>query len=215
MKPNFLNENRLNKQGYRVVVGVDEVGRGAWAGPLVAVAVFIENKNNIMKSDWYHWVQDSKKITARTRERVYYKAIKEVKWALACTSSKEVDKLGVGKANIKAINKAVFNLKNKVDFVLADYVHKLGKTVAGVPVKALVKGDESVFSIALASIIAKVKRDRMMKLFDKKYYGYGFAVNKGYGTKLHTVALKKRGPCSLHRRSYRPIKGLPAILKNI
>ena len=188
--------------GFRTVVGVDEVGRGAWAGPLVAAAVVAP----FAKKSWHKMVKDSKMITHNIRQIIFNLAQGNISWAIGVVENKEIDKIGVAAANHQAINLAVTNLKIKPDYVLVDYVARLGPFVSGSPSRTIVDGDAKVFSIALASVLAKVSRDQLMIKYDTKYPGYGFAQHKGYGTRQHLLSLQKLGPCPIHRRTYRPLR---------
>ena len=213
IKPTLAYERRLWRRGYTVVAGVDEVGRGAWAGPLVAAAVLLPPKKELLRQSWCKLVNDSKKLSPKIRRLIYSQANKQIKWAVGMVSSEVIDKIGVAEANRQAVNLAVKNLKPTPDYVLADFIFHLGKTIADKPAQTIVDGDARVFLIALASIMAKVARDRLMTTYDKRYPGYGFAQHKGYGTRQHAAALKRLGPCVLHRLTYRPVKAAPAILK--
>ncbi|MDZ4229577.1 MAG: ribonuclease HII, partial [Candidatus Veblenbacteria bacterium] len=204
LKPTLRKERRLWRQGLAVVAGVDEVGRGAWAGPLVAAAVII-SAGVQPRPAWWRWVRDSKLLSPAARERVFASAAPELVWALGIVSSRDIDKLGVAEANRQAVRLAVGNLKQKPHYVLVDYVARLGGEVCGIPSQVMVDGDATVFSIALASIVAKVERDRLMRNYDKQYPGYGFAAHKGYGTREHRAALRRLDLSPLHRRSYRPV----------
>jgi ribonuclease HII len=207
METSLKHEHSLWQKGYKLVAGVDEVGRGSWAGPIVAGAVAIEHKklSQLKKQSWFKQVADSKLLTPQKRETIFKACEKKVIWSVGVVNNKEIDKIGIGSANRRVIHLAVNNLPRKPNYILTDYVAKLANEVAGIPTKVLVDGDAKVFSIALASIMAKVYRDRLMIKYHAKYPGYGFAQNKGYGTAQHLVVLKKLGPSPLHRRSYRPV----------
>ena len=201
--PTFRREKQLYKKGYRFVAGIDEVGRGPLAGPVVACAVVI-SLGRLKNSN----VRDSKSLTPLQRERLYKVLTndKNINYAVGIVSEKIIDKINILKASLLAMKKAAENLEIKPDFLLLD-----GRwTIKNYPVSqtAIPNGDKYVFSIAAASIIAKVTRDRLLVHYDKKYPNYGFARHKGYGTKLHLEMLKKYGPCRLHRKSFRPVKEL-------
>ena len=206
MKPSLNYEKRLWRQGYTVVAGVDEVGRGAWAGPLVAAAVVLPTK--YQKQSWHRLVNDSKKLAPGQRERIFTLIEGEIVWSIGLVDNKMIDKIGVAEANKLAVKLAVNNLKLKPGFVLTDFIARLGRQIAGVPARSIVKGDGRIFSIALASIIAKVQRDRLMIAYEKKYPGYGFASHKGYATPEHQRAIREFGPCPIHRRSFDYIREL-------
>ncbi|MBI5466070.1 MAG: ribonuclease HII [Candidatus Kerfeldbacteria bacterium] len=208
MKPSWRYEQKLWRQGYSLVAGVDEVGRGAWAGPVVAAAVVIERAQlpHLRKLSWWNLVNDSKLVAPSVRQRIFSALGSELVWALGVVNNKAIDQIGLAAANRRAVHLAVSNLKIRPDYVLADYVAKLGQTLADAPAWTVVDGDSSIFSIALASIVAKVSRDRLMASYDKKYPGYGFAAHKGYGTAEHRQALGQLGISPIHRRSYRPVQ---------
>lgn len=205
MKPNFRQENKLWKQGYRLVAGVDEVGRGAWAGPLVAAAVVMKEKDRHQQS-WHKLVRDSKELSVHSREKLFDLVKSRVSWSVGVISNQTIDANGLAEANKQVFIEAVKNLEPKPDFILTDFIANLGDTITDKPARSVVDGDAHIFSIALASVIAKVYRDRLMVAYETKYPGYGFAKHKGYGTKVHAAALAKLGPCLLHRQTYRPIK---------
>jgi len=208
MKPTLKHERALWRSGKVLVAGVDEAGRGAWAGPIVAGAVVFSRVEfeDLKKEWWFKNVADSKILSPAQRERVFEACSKKIVWAVGVVNNKTIDKIGIGEANKRAVSLAVLNLKHQPQAVLVDYVAKLGAKVAGVPAKVVINGDATVWVVALASIVAKVQRDRMMVKYDKKYAGYGLAEHKGYGTAQHQRALSKRGVCVLHRRSYRPVR---------
>lgn len=205
MKPSFYQENKLFKQGYSLVAGVDEAGRGAWAGPLVAAAV-VADWSKIKKKKWSKRVADSKILSPAARRFIFNIATPEVNWAVGVIENKTIDQVGITLANHQAIALAVEGLKLKPEFVLVDFVASLGDHISKIPARVVIDGDAKVFSIALASIIAKVYRDYLMENYEVDYPGYGFAQHKGYGTRQHLLALTKQGPCGLHRLSYRPLQ---------
>lgn len=201
--PSFDIENSLNG----LVVGVDEAGRGPWAGPVVAGAVIILDKN--LDKEILNSLDDSKKIPEKKRESLYQKLLDEEKKgklyiAVGEASCKEIDELNILQATFLAMNRAVANLKTTPVFAIVDGNCK----PHGFPcdVKTVIKGDTHSFSIAAASIVAKVTRDKKMKELALKYPYYSFEKNAGYGTKLHIEGLKKHGVSPEHRKSYKPIK---------
>lgn len=199
-KPTFHEENKLHRQGYNLIAGADEAGRGAWAGPLVAAAVILPQPCQLKG------INDSKKLKPHQREALYTKITKvSVAWSTEIISHKEIDRRGVGQANLKALKQSVANLKKQPDTVLVDGFNIVHQTI---PHRGIIKGDAKVTSIAAASIIAKVTRDRLMVNYHKKYPDYGFHLHKGYGTALHQQRLKKYGLSPIHRRSFRPIRML-------
>ncbi len=192
--PKNTHELRLKKQGYNFICGLDEVGRGAWAGPLVAGAVILDKR--------YYGLRDSKLLKSSDREKLSVKIKKTCLWGIGEVSVEEIDQLKLTKATQLAFRRAVENLKVQPDFVLSDGF----KFDSPLPCLHLIKGDMNCVSIAAASIVAKVYRDELMRQLDKKINGYDFGIHKGYGTKLHQKCLEKLGPSVHHRKSYKPIK---------
>jgi len=207
--PNFREEKKLWKKGYKRVVGIDEVGRGPLAGPVFAAAVIVKTNNHLtIKSFNYLGVRDSKKLTPKKREQIYEVLInnKQIQWGIGRASEKVVDRINVLEATKLAMKRAVKNLEKKLnrktDFLILDGRMKLNLDTNQ---KSIIKGDNKVFSCATASIIAKVKRDRLMRKQHKKYPEYGFINHKGYCTKKHIAVLAKLGPCKIHRKSFKPV----------
>ena len=193
----MVYERKFSKEGYRYIAGIDEVGRGPLAGPVVASAV-------ILPSDIYlPGIDDSKKLTESKREQ-YYAEIKEkaIAIGIGIIDNEEIDAVNILNATKKAMLQALQQLTPKPDFLLIDAV----KLDTPYPTESIIKGDSLSVSIACASIIAKVTRDRMLKEYDEKYPGYGFANNSGYGTKEHLDGLKLNGITPIHRKSFAPIK---------
>lgn len=206
-KPSFNEENLLWNAGYGNVCGIDEVGRGCWAGPLVAGAVIFRTITDIRVKE-IRQINDSKKITPKKREQLAEFIIHFAKhWGIGSVSSKELDKIGLSKANALAMERAVQNLGNKPDFCLID-----GNAMKESPdiglFKNIIKGDSKSISIAAASILAKVFRDKLMNSVDADYPGYGFSAHKGYGTGSHRNGIIKNGILPIHRKSFAPIKEL-------
>jgi ribonuclease HII len=198
----FTEEKALYSQGYKYVAGIDEVGRGPLAGPVVAAAIVLPKR--IKRSDWSEKVKDSKLLTASRREYLF-EYIKEssISYGIGSINSQTIDLKGIAAATRLAMKQAVEQLSPPADYLLIDYV-KLPEVK--LPQKGVVEGDSICFSIACASIIAKVTRDHMMVELDKEYPGYGLANHKGYGTKEHLECLQKLGPCPIHRRSFQPVQ---------
>jgi ribonuclease HII len=199
--PSFIEEERLAAQGYRLIAGVDEVGRGALAGPVVAAAVILPNN---IKAAWFDEVRDSKLLTPAKRERLYLQ-IREVAVAVGIGEAPHsiVDSQGVVRATRIAMKQAIEQLSPSPESLLIDYLHL---PEINLPQKGIVHGDNLSFSIACASIIAKVARDRIMVEFDRDFPGYGMARHKGYGTRQHVSCLLRLGACAIHRRSFRPVR---------
>ncbi|MCB0308939.1 MAG: ribonuclease HII [Bdellovibrionales bacterium] len=196
LKPYDL-EKQLKKSNYPVVAGVDEAGRGALAGPVVAAAVVLKDTCHKLIGR----ITDSKKLTSKHREDVYDAILDECSSVgVGVVSAQEIDRLNILKATLKAMVQAVDQLVPRPNICLID-----GNVKIPVEIKQLtiIKGDLRVFSISAASIIAKVTRDRMMKALDDDYPVYGLKKHMGYGTKEHYAALYSHGPCAIHRRSFR------------
>ena len=200
------NEKRIFKLGYHFVAGVDEAGRGPLAGPVVAACVVIGPDFEI-DSDELKLVADSKKVSAKNREKLF-SVIKEkaLSVEISVISHLVIDKINILQASLLAMKKAVEACTVQPDFVLVDGNMRIPGLLK--KQEAIISGDAKVFCIAAASIIAKVSRDWLMCEADKKYPAYQFAKHKGYGTKLHVEMLKTYGPCSIHRKSFAPVKDL-------
>ena len=177
-----------------VICGIDEAGRGPLAGPVVAGAVILPPDCRIL------YLNDSKKLTQRRRELLYDEIMeKAVSVGVGVVSHERIDEINILQATYEAMRQAVSHLSVKPDVLLNDAVTIPGLSQKQVPI---VKGDAKSLSIAAASVIAKVTRDRMMERMDEKYPGYGFASNKGYGSAAHIAAIKALGPCEIHRRTF-------------
>ena len=197
-------------RGFRCIAGVDEVGRGPLAGPVVAAAVVFDP--GAFNPD----IKDSKLLTARKRERLA-DWIKEqsASWAVGVADSQEIDRFNILRASLLAMARAVRGLAVTPDFLMIDGPYGIPAAsllenrdpLTALPAQRTLKGgDRLCFSIAAASIIAKVARDRMMVEFDALYPEYGFASHKGYRSRRHSTALDRHGPCPIHRRSFRPVR---------
>lgn len=196
-------EIALLKQGYRFIGGLDEAGRGAWAGPVVAAAVVLPlDQPNLANA--LAGLRDSKKLTPGKREQLFG-VIQETALAFAVGLAPAiiVDTLNVIGATRHAMEQALANLSISPDYLLVDH---LKLPAIDLPQDAFAKADSISLTVAAASVIAKVTRDRLMVQFNQEYPGYAFDRHKGYGTQAHRAALAKQGPCPLHRMSYRPLK---------
>ena len=199
--PNYDEERKLIAAGYQRIVGCDEAGRGAWCGPVVAAAVILPNN---ISSEWISQVRDSKMLDTGEREVLYGRITSEaVCWAVGIIDHQEIDSVGILNATKRAMLEAVSSLPVLADFLLIDYVRL---PVMEMPQKSIVHGDIHCLSIACASIIAKVTRDRVMESLDKQYPGYFLAKHKGYGTSQHMAKILSYGVLPIHRRSFAPIK---------
>lgn len=188
-------ENSLIKEGYRLIAGIDEAGRGPLAGPVtVAVCIMPLDADKIIDG-----VNDSKKLTSRKREELYDKIINTATaYSIVNIGEKVIDEINILNATKLGMKKCLENIDVTPDYVLIDAV----KIDSEIPYSAIIHGDALSYSIACASILAKVSRDRLMTTLDEKYQGYGFAKHKGYGTKMHVEKLKELGPCDIHRKSF-------------
>ena len=196
--PDLSHENLLRSEGFLLIAGIDEAGRGPLAGPVTAGAV-------ILPTGYAHGVlNDSKQLSEKSREALYKEITEDTRiyWASASVEPGEIDVINILQATYLAMGKAFEKLAPCPDIALID-----GRPVRGFPGqhRALVKGDSLSLSIAAASVIAKVERDRLMLEYAAIYPEYGFERHKGYGTAFHLAALKKHGPCPIHRRSFAPV----------
>ncbi len=187
-------EKRLREAGKKYIAGVDEVGRGPLAGPVVTAAVILPEDFDVLGVD------DSKKLSPKKREELYDLIMeKAVAVSIGRREPEDIDRINILEATKEAMTDAIKGLKVKPDHVLIDAVTLRN---LGLPQTAIIKGDAKSVSIAAASIIAKVTRDREMVEMDSVYPGYGFASNKGYGTKAHYDGLREQGPCPIHRKTF-------------
>jgi ribonuclease HII len=199
--PDLDEERRARKLGFKLIAGVDEAGRGPLAGPVVASAVILPDR--IPKSSGLWFVRDSKKLNQKQREELFSLIMeKAVAVGIGEASSEDIDRFNIFRASLMAMGRAIETLSIQPDFCLIDGGHPLPYP----PSKAIIKGDTSSLSIAAASIIAKVERDKKMAEFHKIYPHYNFAQNKGYATADHKQALLENGPCPIHRISFQPVK---------
>ncbi len=206
--PTLEFERRLWQQGHLRVAGVDEVGRGPLAGPVVAAAAVLDAGD---ADRWHGLFTDSKQMSETQREHAYSIITgRGVPHAVGACSSEEIDAIGIAAATRLAMMRAIDGLDSMPDHLLIDAVVLHGSRI---PQTSIIKGDAVSLSIAAASVIAKVTRDRLMSgVFEERFPGYGFASHKGYGTAAHMAALREQGPCEIHRSSFRPVR--EAILRN-
>ncbi|MBN2790482.1 MAG: ribonuclease HII [Candidatus Delongbacteria bacterium] len=190
----FKYETDLYLKGYKFIAGVDEAGRGPLAGPVVAAAVIFK------QGDVIEGVDDSKKLSPKRRNELFYKIRKNaVAYAVGIVSHHRIDEIDILRATFEAMKIAVGKLMPEPDFILIDGRDEPFETKEQM---SIVKGDSLSYSIAAASIIAKVTRDKIMNFYDKKYPAYGFAHNKGYATAEHIDAIKEHGRCEVHRKTF-------------
>ncbi|MCF7811002.1 ribonuclease HII [bacterium] len=210
MKENFdwlSKETSLWEAGYKFIAGVDEAGRGPLAGPVVAAAVILKRGEN------YRGIDDSKKLSALQREKAFELIMnKSLAVAISASSVTVIDRINILWATMRAMERAVERLKIKADYVLIDG-NRIPKGIA-IQAESIIGGDACCRSIAAASIVAKVVRDRLMCSLDKFYPQYGFAEHKGYSTKGHILAINTHGPTAHHRFSFAPVRQTSLGLNN-
>lgn len=195
MAVSLLFEEEFRDLGFKYIAGIDEVGRGPLAGPIVAAAVIFPTEVFLPQVD------DSKKLSPQKRERLYQEIVsKALAFGVGEVDVETIDQINIGQASLQAMREAVETLPIPPDLLLIDGNYPIPKMI--VKQLTIIRGDARSFSIASASILAKVTRDRIMEAYEVLYPGYGFSQNKGYGTRPHREALKKLGPCEIHRRSF-------------
>lgn len=203
--PGWRAERALWREGYTTIAGVDEVGRGPLAGPVVAAAVVLPRRTAGLPSRaaWIAGLRDSKLLTALQRERLACRIREHCDWAVAAVSPQVVDQLNILRATRLAMRRAVEALPKRPSALIID-----GREIVegGIPQRAIVDADATSVSVAAASIVAKVARDRMMCELDRVFPGYGLATNKGYATSDHRQALARLGYSSIHRLSFAPVR---------
>ena len=203
--PDICRELTLVNQGFKLIAGIDEAGRGAWAGPVVAAACILPLECAGLLSE-LHLVRDSKLLSPRQRETCYDLITKLATcWGVGIVSAAEIDRIGILPATRLAMMQAVTALSQKPSLLMIDAVRLLQLSI---PQIVEPRSDLHYLSVASASIIAKVTRDRLLVSMDAEYAAYGFARHKGYGTAEHRAALTEHGICHEHRRSYQPIREL-------
>jgi len=204
--PDTKLEERLWSEGYKLIVGLDEAGRGPLAGPVVASGVVISDLSQVIPE-----VRDSKKMTEKQRDKAYLEIKKlSLAYGIGLVGPREIDKMGIQNAVLQAMTTAVEiierKLNSKVDYIIADGMNIL--SIKNYKMEKITKGDLHHYSIAAGSVLAKVTRDRIMREYHEKYPEYGFDTHVGYGTKKHMEALKKYGATEIHRRSFSPVNKL-------
>ena len=190
----YRYENELRQSGIELLCGIDEAGRGPLAGPVCAAACILPPKLVI------EGLNDSKKLSEKRREALYRQITDQaLAWAVCLVDEKTIDEINILQATFRAMRGAAARLPLRPELCLVDGNRDPG---LGLPTRTVVKGDASCASVAAASILAKVTRDRLMLQYDAQYPGYGFAIHKGYGTKAHYAAIEELGLCPIHRRSF-------------
>jgi ribonuclease HII len=195
-KPDFSFEQAAMERGHAFVCGIDEAGRGPWAGPVVAAAVILDPRQIP------GGMNDSKKLTHQKREELFAPICAASQFGIGIVDAATIDEINILQATYLAMQRALSALKNPPQLALVDG-NRAPKFLC--PVQTIVGGDGKSLSIAAASILAKVTRDRMMVELDKEFPNYGFAAHKGYGTPMHQAALTKFGPVAIHRKSFKPV----------
>ena len=202
----FVEERRLAAAGFKRIAGVDEAGRGPLAGPVVAAAVvFPESVLHTGLPPALAGLDDSKKLSPAARGLFFERLVawRELDWGIARVGPDLIDSINILQATHLAMDQALSQLRRQPDHVLIDGLPVPG---IGLPQTAIIKGDARSFSIAAASVLAKVTRDRIMLEYDRQYPAYGFGRHKGYPTPAHVAALARHGPCPIHRRSFEPVR---------
>lgn len=188
-------EKEFYDRGVNYIAGIDEAGRGPLAGPVVVACVLLP------KDSMIEGVNDSKKVSENKREKLYDLIIQEaISYGVGIVYQEEIDEINILQATKKALTMAITQMETNPNIIMVDALN--GIDTLGIPYKSIIKGDAKCYSIAAASIIAKVTRDRIMREWDKVYPEYGFAAHKGYGTAKHIAAIKEYGPCPIHRRTF-------------
>lgn len=189
------HENELREKGFKTICGIDEAGRGPLAGPVVVASVIMPANSMI------EGVNDSKKISEKKREKIYDQILEEaVSYGIAIIGQDEIDEINILNATKKGLTVSLQELTEKPDLIVVDALS--GIDTMGIPYESIIKGDAKCYSIAAASILAKVTRDRIMREWDKVYPEYGFEKHKGYGTAAHIAAIREYGLCPIHRNSF-------------
>ena len=190
-----IEEKIYNSKEVKYICGIDEAGRGPLAGPVVIAAVIMP-RNSMIEG-----VNDSKKVSEKKREKLYEEITSSsIAWAVGIIDQNEIDDINILNATKKGLTQALTELEQGPDIILVDALTKID--TLGIPYESIIKGDAKSYSIAAASIVAKVTRDRIMRQWDEIYPQYGFEKHKGYGTAMHIKAIKEYGPCPLHRKSF-------------
>jgi len=204
--PDTKLEERLWGEGYKLIVGLDEAGRGPLAGPVVASGVVISDLSQVIPE-----VRDSKKMTEKQRDKAFVEIKKlSLAYGIGLVGPREIDKMGIQNAVLQAMTTAVEiierKLNSKIDYIIADGMNIL--SIKNYKMDKIKKGDLYHYSIAAGSVLAKVTRDKLMREYHEKYPEYGFDTHVGYGTKKHMEALKRYGATEIHRRSFKPVANL-------
>lgn len=188
-------ENEIHNNGIEYICGIDEAGRGPLAGPVVVASVIMP------KDSMIEGVNDSKKVSEKKREKLYDDIIKDaISWSVSIIDHNRIDEINILNATKEGLTQCIQDLEKKPNIIIVDALDKID--TCKIPYKSIIKGDAKCYSIAAASIIAKVTRDRIMRQWDEIYPQYGFVKHKGYGTATHISAIKEYGLCPIHRKSF-------------
>jgi ribonuclease HII len=207
IQPRRTEEAALMKKGFRRIAGLDEAGRGALAGPVVAAAVILPELPDF---GWFEKVRDSKMLTAEARENIYLLMQDSgIEMGVGIISPDVIDNINILNATKKAMKMALEQLPAPPDYILTDAVNLPG---VDIPQKGIIKGDRDVLIIACASVVAKVTRDRIMVELDISYPQYGFCQHKGYGTRQHIECLQQHGASAVHRFTFAPVRELSRLI---
>lgn len=209
-QPTFCYEQDLLKQGYRLIAGLDEVGRGSWAGPVVAACVIFPSVP--ITDNTISIIRDSKTLSRNQRVKARDYLVTRTHWNIGQSSTEEIDELGISQATRLAMIRALKDFSHRPNYLLIDGRDTI-ETI--IPQLSIIDGDSLSLSVAAASIIAKVTRDALMATLHEQYPQYGFDTHVGYGTKRHRAALAQFGPCPLHRLSYAPLKKLALSTRSL
>ena len=205
--PHFREEQALLSSGYHRIAGIDEAGRGALAGPVVAAAVVLPPEPNFL---WVPMVRDSKLLQAKVRQRIFDAMSEcEIEMGVGVVEPEVIDTINILNATRMAMKLALAELTEPPDYLLIDAVRLRNVTV---PQKAIIRGDLNILSIACASVVAKVTRDHIMLELDELYPGYQFGRHKGYGTRMHMECLRTCGASRIHRMTYSPLRDLARLI---
>ena len=205
-RPSLVEERKLEAQGYRLIAGIDEVGRGALAGPVTAAAIILPRH---LRKPWLNQVKDSKQLSPTKRELLFHHLHEvAIGIGIGMVQPEVIDAYGIIKATRLAMKLAIDQLSPPPESLLIDY---MSIPEVKLPQQGITNGDGLCLSIACASIIAKVARDRLMIALDTTYPGYGLAHHKGYGTREHIACLHRLGPSPIHRRSFKPVKEIIGV----
>lgn len=205
---NFNKEKRLFVDGFQKIAGIDEAGRGSWAGPVVAACLVFDEKKALGQAEMNAIVADSKLLSPAKREKIFYWLVENFNYGVGVVDSKFIDDNGIIRATKLAMKLAVKNLPASLDYLLIDAVD-LNEELS-INQENIIRADRLIWTVAAASIIAKVSRDKLMERCHIEYPAYCFDKHKGYGTELHRKMIEAHGICPLHRRSYRPVLKLSA-----